>query len=268
MPGACSRGHGGRAARRVRGEGIRVAILNSPRRINFYTWFFYLVITRIESIVKVSVGIRSFYEKIGGIGMRLRAILPAAAGLLLAVSCATAPTVTRTSADEVIDLSGRWNDTDARLTAEAMVSSMLSGGWLAKFISSESREPVVIVGTISNRSSEHIDAITFVKAIERELINSGQVVFVAGGEERNEIREEREDQQSSATMATAAALAAETGADYMMQGVITSQTDAIDGKRATLYKVDMELVDLETNQKVWIDTKEIKKLVEQKKASW
>ena len=99
-------------------------------------------------------------------------------------------------------------------------------------------------------------------------MNSGQVVFVAGGDQRDEIREERDDQQSNATMATAAALAAETGADYMMQGVITSQTDAIEGKRATLYKVDMELIDLETNQKVWIDTKEIKKLVEQKKASW
>jgi hypothetical protein len=32
--------------------------------------------------------------------------------------------------------------------------------------------------------------------------------------------------------------------------------------------VDMELIGLENNQKVWIDTKEIKKLVEQKNASW
>ena len=51
----------------------------------------------------------------------------------------------------------------------------------------------------------------------------------------------------------------------MMQGVITSQTDAVEGKRSTLYKVDMELIDLESNQKVWIETKQIKKLVEQKK---
>ena len=83
-----------------------------------------------------------------------------------------------------------------------------------------------------------------------------------------EVRKEREDQQSNATENTAAALAAETGADFMMQGVITSQTDAIQGKRATLYKVDMELIDLESNRKVWIDTKEIKKLVEQPKAKW
>jgi len=190
------------------------------------------------------------------------------AAALLISGCATGPKVTRTASDEVIDLSGRWNDTDSRLTAEAMVESMLSGGWLERFSADEGRPPVVIVGSVRNKSSEHIDAETFIKDIERELINSGRVTFVAAGEAREELRDEREDQQSNATQATAAALAAETGADYMMQGVITSQTDAIQGKRATLYKVDMELIGLENNQKVWIDTKEIKKLVEQKKNSW
>ena len=188
--------------------------------------------------------------------------------VLLIAGCATGPTVTRTASDEVIDLSGRWNDTDSRMTAETMVSSMLSGGWLDRFRSSEGREPVVIVGTVRNKSSEHIDSDTFIKDIERELVNSGQVIFVAGGEARKELRDERDDQQSNATQSTAAALAAETGADYMMQGSITSQTDAIEGTRVTLYKVDMELISLENNQKVWIDTKEIKKLVEQKKNSW
>ena len=188
--------------------------------------------------------------------------------LLIFAGCATSPSVTRTATDEVIDLSGRWNDTDSRLTAEAMVSSMLSGGWLERFKADEGRDPVVIVGSVRNRSSEHIDANTFIGDIERELVNSGRVVFVAAGDAREEIRAEREDQQSNATLETAAALAAETGADYMMQGIITSQTDAIEGKSATLYKVDMELIDLETNQKVWIDTKQIKKLVERKKNSW
>ncbi len=192
------------------------------------------------------------------------AVLP----LLIFSACSSAPKVTRTATDQVIDLSGRWNDTDSRLTAETMVDSMLSGPWLDRFVSANGMEPVVIIGSIANRSSEHIEALTFTKAIERELVNSGRVIFVAAGENREELREEREDQQSNATESTAAALAAETGADFMMQGVITSQTDAIQGKRATLYKVDMELINLENNQKVWIDTKEIKKLVEQPKSKW
>ncbi|KGM38792.1 putative lipoprotein [Olavius algarvensis spirochete endosymbiont] len=186
---------------------------------------------------------------------------------LLIIGCAGTE-VTRTSSDEITDLSGRWNDTDSRLTAEAMVSSMLSHVWLENFKSERGRNPVIIVGKIANRSSEHIDSITFIKDIERELINSGQVEFVAGGTAREEIREEREDQQSHSTTETAAALAAETGADFIMQGVIVTQTDAISGKRATLYKVDMELVNLENNQKTWLGTKKIKKLVEQKKLGW
>jgi len=176
--------------------------------------------------------------------------------------------VTRTSSDEITDLSGRWNDTDSRLTAETMVSSMLSHVWLENFTSEKGRKPVIIVGRISNRSSEHIDSVTFIKDIERELINSGQVEFVAGGLAREEIRKEREDQQSHATAETAAALAAETGADFIMQGVIATQTDAISGKRTVLYKVDMELVNLVSNQKAWLGTKKIKKLVEQKKIGW
>jgi len=188
--------------------------------------------------------------------------------LLIFSGCTTTPQVSRTSADEITDYSGRWNDTDSRLTAEDMVSSMLSSPWLEKFITAENREPVVIVGKISNRSSEHIDSLTFIKDIEKELINSGKVIFVASGTERVELREEREDQQSNASMETAKALAAETGADFMMQGVITSQTDAVEGKKAVLYKVDLELINLENNQKVWIETKNIKKIIKQKKASW
>jgi hypothetical protein len=39
--------------------------------------------------------------------------------VLLLGACA-GPSVKRTEVDEVIDLSGRWNDTDSRLVAEEM----------------------------------------------------------------------------------------------------------------------------------------------------
>ena len=188
--------------------------------------------------------------------------------MMVFASCASTPTVTRTAADEAIDLSGRWNDTDSRLTAETMVESMLGAPWIERFYADEDRQPVLIVGNVGNRSSEHIDADTFINDIERELVNSGRVFFVAGQEQREEIRAEREDQQSNASLSTAAALAAETGADYIMQGVITSTSDAVEGTKVTLYKVDMELIDLETNQKVWIESKQIKKIVERPKTSW
>lgn len=173
-------------------------------------------------------------------------------------------TVKRVQVDEAIDISGRWNDTDARMTAEAMVQDVLSRPWLKNFIKQHGRQPVVIVGYIRNRTSEHIETDMFIKHIERELLNSGQVQFVASDKEREALRRERLDQQSFASPETAKELANELGADFMLQGVITSVTDSFEGRRVVKYQVNLELIDIEKNTKVWIGQKEIKKYIEQK----
>ena len=107
-----------------------------------------------------------------------------------------------------------------------------------------------------------------IKDIEREFINSGKVKFVATSEERKEVRDERLEQQSYASDETAKRLAAETGADFMLKGSIKTHIDAIEGKQIKFYQVDMELINVETNEKVWMDSKKIKKFVKQKKAKW
>lgn len=190
-------------------------------------------------------------------------------GMLFIIGCAgSARTVTRMSTNEVTDLSGRWNDTDSKLVAEQMIQDMIYRSWIEDFVMENETKPVLIVGTVRNKSSEHIQTETFVKDIERELINSGKVKFVAASKERKEILEERYHQQSHASDETAKALANETGADFMLIGTITSTTDAISGKAAVFYQVDMELVNIESNEKVWMGSKEIKKFIEQKKTKW
>jgi penicillin-binding protein activator len=201
--------------------------------------------------------------------MRTKIIITITLAALVMAGCTTTgTTVSRTAADTQTDLSGRWNDTDSRLVAEEMIRDMTSRPWLGDFRQAEGRKPVLIVGAMRNRSSEHIDTTPFVKDIERELINGGQVTFVANPEEREGVRVEKEGQQLEASQETIKRLGEETGADFMLLGVITSQVDAIEGKRATLYQVDMELINIETTEKVWIGTKKIKKLVEQSKAKW
>lgn len=189
--------------------------------------------------------------------------------VLIITGCATpSRTVQRTAADTQIDLSGRWNDTDSRLVSEEMVRDLMNRPWLNNFRSAEGRAPVLIVGTIRNRSSEHIDTNTFIKDIERELVNSGMVRFVATPEQREQIREERLDQQTQAARETIKRLGEETGADFMLQGNISSTTDAIEGKRVVAYQVNLELISIESNEKVWIGSKEIKKYIEQSKTKW
>ena len=171
--------------------------------------------------------------------------------------------VTRIDSKEVVDLSGKWNDTDSRLTAEAMISDVLARPWLTDFLTSNGKKPVVIVGKVRNKSSEHIAIDVFTKDMERELINSGKVSFVASAEEREQVREERGDQQEFSSEESKKKFYQELGADYLLGGVINTIEDAYEGDKVTLYQVDLELIDIETNQKVWLGNKKIKKFVGQ-----
>lgn len=181
---------------------------------------------------------------------------------VLMASCASTK-VTRVSADTAIDLSGRWNDTDAQQTANAMIQDVLQRPWLTDFSTAQSRKPVVIVGDVRNRSSEHIDTSVFTTSLEQELINSGKVKFVASKAEREGIRDEKTDQQTSASSDTMKRLGQETGADFYLSGIINSITDSADGQRVVYYKVSLELTNIESNEKVWIGSKQIKKVIDQ-----
>jgi uncharacterized protein (TIGR02722 family) len=182
------------------------------------------------------------------------------------MGCGSTRQVTRVSSDTQIDLSGRWNDTDSQMVAEAMISDVLRRPWLGDFLSeNNNRKPVLIVGEVRNRSRDQIETLVFTKSLERELVNSGKVRFVAGQEERAAVRGERLDQQLEASAESVKRLGQELGADFYLQGVITSQTDAVEGQRVVFYKVNLELINIETMDKVWIGDKEIKKVIEQSK---
>ncbi len=194
--------------------------------------------------------------------MKIRIIAAAFVLAGIAVSCDTSKTVTRVDEREQIDLSGRWNDVDSRLVAAEMVNDGLSRAWLQDFVEAEGRKPAIIVGLVRNRSSEHIATETFINDIEREYINSGKVRLVQGGEFREELRAEKADQQNNASLETVKRFGRELGADFIMQGSVNSITDANTKTKVVYYQVDMELTNIETNEKVWIGSKKIKKVVE------
>jgi uncharacterized protein (TIGR02722 family) len=179
--------------------------------------------------------------------------------------CGAETKVTRVDSGVVTDLSGRWNDTDSRMVAESMVKDALEYPWLNKFTSSKQRQPVVVVGTIVNSSTEHISTQIFVTDLERELTNSQKVTFVAGKGDRDEVRTERKEQAMFAREDTQKAPGKEIGADYMMKGEISTILDEADGTKAVFYQVDLQMIDLESNAKVWYGQKKIKKVIEKKR---
>ncbi|HEX6551007.1 MAG TPA: penicillin-binding protein activator LpoB [Gammaproteobacteria bacterium] len=196
-------------------------------------------------------------------GFRYLLAMMAAIGLGMLSACSTTPTVERISPDQVTDVSGYWNDTDANLTAQQMISQMLGDPWLGNYERGHGgQQPTVIVGDIRNLSSEHISVSTFIDDMQRELINSGKVQFVASSNQRGEVRDERKDQDLNATAATRSAMGQEIGADYMMQGTINTIIDAAGDKAVKYYQVDLQLINMHNNVIAWLGQKKIKKVVE------
>ncbi|TEW56045.1 penicillin-binding protein activator LpoB [Psychromonas sp. RZ22] len=185
------------------------------------------------------------------------------AATLVLSGCSTS--VERLDAQQQIDLSGAWNDTDSQLVAREMVDDALSRAWITKFVKTQGKDPAVIVGRIKNLSHEHINTNAFIANIERELINSGEVQFVASSGARQEIRDERADQDLNATEATRKEMGQEYGADYMMQGQINTIIDVDGTTQVRFYQVNLELISIKDNRKVWVGEKKIKKLVKNSK---
>lgn len=199
----------------------------------------------------------------------MRKLTPVLAVLCLPLLAACGGTqVQRMDAGEVKDISGNWNDTDSRLVAEEMVRDCLSRPWLSSATGRKGKQPTVIVGSVRNQSHEHINTETFVEDLQRELINSGKVEFVASKGERGDVRDERLDQDTNASEDTRKAHGQEIGADFVLSGAINTIQDKEGGKSVMLYQTNLKLLDMKTNQISWNGQKKIKKFVKRSRASW
>lgn len=202
---------------------------------------------------------------------RLRHPLP----LLFLAVLAVAPLgcsskrVSRIDPSAVTDLSGRWNDTDSRLVANQLIEQSLSAPWARRYAEANGgRSPAVIVGEFRNRTLEHIPVGTFVRDLERAFVNSGVVRVVASSDERQEVRAERADQQEHSRADSRARLGQELGARYMLQGELQAIEDQEGREKIVFYQIDATLVDLESNEKVWVGQHKIKKYIERRRFGW
>jgi len=106
---------------------------------------------------------------------------------------------------------------------------------------------------------EHIDADNYIKKLEAAIFNANIATLVESDEFRDKLRVERAQQQEFADPKTVKQWGMETGADLMLFGEMTSETDVYNKERVVNYITTLFLTDMETNQRVWYGQQEIKK---------
>lgn len=180
---------------------------------------------------------------------------------ILALASACSRSVTRVDPNQQYDLSGRWNDSDSRQVADKMISDLFNSNSFKEYATARGKKPVIIVGQIRNRTTEHIDANNYIKKLELAIFNSGIADLVESEEFRDKLRLERAQQQDFSDPATMAQWGKETGADLILFGEMTSETDVYNNKRVVNYVTTLFLTNMETNKRVWYGQHEIKKFV-------
>ncbi|MBX3378396.1 MAG: penicillin-binding protein activator LpoB [Phycisphaeraceae bacterium] len=171
--------------------------------------------------------------------------------------------VDRKDPTQVIDLDYRFNDVDARATAETMIKDILSRPWISNWARDNGgKAPIVYVGTIRNDTQDYnVNPELFTSAIVRELINSGRVRVKAERDARQELRDERLDTKYN-DPATIKAIAKELNADFALTGNVQQVMQRTNDGRTLVnyYQINAELTNVETLELVWKEAHEIKKV--------
>ncbi len=180
--------------------------------------------------------------------------------LLLFTSCSSNRAFTKgeyTEPDRVILLDDRYNESDMKIMADALVESLMKHA----IVTTPKVPPVFQVEKVVNSTSEHIDMNSLTDKIRTALIKSGKVQFHDKGE-RETLSEEYDYQNKSGNVnkTTAKERGYQIGSDYILSGDFSSNVQELGAKKVVYYKLTLKATDIKTGIISWTDEKEVKKL--------
>ena len=185
--------------------------------------------------------------------MNARLLVVLAAAALLA-GCAKEQT-RYGDAKGVETLTNEFGSTDLQLMAESMARSMLQSPVIAS-----ANLPVVTVQEVRNKTSEYIDTRAITDSIRAELQKGGKVRFAVDQAGMNPQVDEIKRQQSDLYAKEHAVEKGQmVGAQYRLEGNITSIVKQVRDTKDVYYKVNMQLWNIRNGLLEWSDEKEIRK---------
>jgi len=177
------------------------------------------------------------------------------AALALAGGCASKPKTQYGDARGVETVTNQFGSTDLQMIAESMTRSMLQAPVIAS-----GNLPIVTVQEVKNKTSEYIDTRSITDSIRVEVQKSGKVRFAVDAAAMQQQVEELQRQQSDLYDKEAAVQTGKmAGAQYRLEGNITSIVKQDKDIKDVFYKFNLQLWNIRNGLLEWSDEKEIRK---------
>jgi uncharacterized protein (TIGR02722 family) len=152
-------------------------------------------------------------------------------------------------------LNDRWSETDMQRVVKDLVAKMLK----SRHVQNAKTPPVIMVTRLRNETDEHINTDSIMDMVRVELQNASEVQFV-NKSARDDVAEEYEYQNSGMVSdTTKKGPGGQVGADFILDGALTSNVQDINKRKTVYYKVTLNMTNLQTNVIKWTGYKELRK---------
>lgn len=184
---------------------------------------------------------------------RYSALTLITASALLA-GCASQPVVSYGDSKAVETVTNEFGSTDLQTIAETMARSLASSPVVRN-------RPYVTIAEVRNKTSEYIDTRSITQSIRTQLLKAGAVRFTVDTMDMGNQSEElmRQNQSGLYDKSKSKKIGKMQGADYRLEGEITSIVKRTSDVKDVFYKFTLTLVDNESGTIEWADEKEIRK---------
>jgi uncharacterized protein (TIGR02722 family) len=173
---------------------------------------------------------------------------------MLAAGCAKEKTAYG-DARGIETVTNTFGSTDLQMIAETMARSMQNAPVIVS-----GNLPIVTVQEVKNKTSEYIDTRSITDSIRSELQKGGKVRFAVDAPGMTQQTDEIKRQQSEYYAKEAAVEKGQMiGAQYRMEGNITSIVKQVQTTRDVYYKFNLQLWNIRSGLLEWSDEKEIRK---------
>lgn len=188
--------------------------------------------------------------------------LAVAVALTLGACQTTSPEVTSGpvqygDAKAVETVTNEFGSTDLQTIAETMSRSLLQ----SRPVTQSRAAPLVTIAEVKNKTSEYIDTRAITDTIRSQLLKSGAVRFAVDTNAMQNQTDEliRQNQTGLYKKSTSKKIGKMEGADFRVEGNITSITKKTSDIKDVYYKFSLMLVNVESGVIEWADEKEIRK---------